>query len=94
MSHPSTANARVQAKIIFCLDYCNNLLTGFFTFPLAPFSIFSHVSKSDFVKTCQIMLPLHSEFSLYERYSKILTALMAQMDVSINLIRLDQYLLK
>lgn len=60
----TTGYTQVQSIIIFCLYYCNNLLTGFFTFTLAPFSIFSYVSKSDFVKTCQIMLPLCSNFSM------------------------------
>lgn len=60
VSPPSTANTQNQSIIIFCLDYCNNLLTGFSPFTLALSCIFSHVSKSDFVKTCQIMLSLCS----------------------------------
>ena len=76
----STANTQIQAVIIFCLDYCNKLLTGvflfcfvlFFTFTLAPFSMFSHVSKNDFVKTWQIMLPLYSNSSVLKIYLKTL----------------------
>lgn len=63
-SHPSTANTQIQFIIIFCLGYCNNLLTGLFTFTLAPFSIFSDVSKNDFAKICQMLLPLSSKFSV------------------------------
>lgn len=63
-SHPFTANTQIQSIIIFCLGYCNNLLTGFFTFTLVPFSIFSDVSKNYFVKTCQMLLPFSSKFSV------------------------------
>ena len=72
VSHLSTANTQIQSIIIFCLDYCNNLLTGFFPFTLAPSSTFSHVGKGDFVKTCQIMLSLCSKFSVSGWYLKTL----------------------